>query len=107
MAMTASAPRRSAMGTKSEASLRRAATLIPVILPSCRACAGRRARQEKEHYTMATPRTVMWTYTWDLADEGIDPALVAIKNVARMESVSLAVAYHISTFFLPHNPKRQ
>src|SRR5919202_6200414 len=56
---------------------------------------------------MATPRTVMWTYPWDLADEGLDPALDAIQHTARVETVSLAVAYHISTYFLPHNPRRQ
>ncbi len=56
---------------------------------------------------MPAPRTLMWTYPWDLADEGIDPALDAIQQTARVEAISLAVAYHISTYFLPHNPRRQ
>lgn len=56
---------------------------------------------------MAVPRTVMWTYTWDLVDEGLDAPLAAIMETARTESISLAVAYHISTYFLPHNPRRQ
>ena len=56
---------------------------------------------------MSMPRTVMWTYTWDVADEGVQPALDAIRHTARCDTVSLAVAYHISTYFLPHNPRRQ
>ncbi len=47
------------------------------------------------------------TYTWDLVDEGIDNALDNIQNTAGLNDVSLAVSYHISTYFLPHNPKRQ
>ncbi|HEV2125027.1 MAG TPA: hypothetical protein VGW38_19945, partial [Chloroflexota bacterium] len=53
-----------------------------------------------------TPRTVMWTYPWDLADGGIDRPLEAIREKAGIETVSLAVAYHISTYFLPNNPAR-
>ncbi|MGH2350970.1 MAG: hypothetical protein ACRDJN_05085 [Chloroflexota bacterium] len=56
---------------------------------------------------MSMPRTVMWTYPWDLADEGVEPALEAIAGTAKVEAISLAVAYHISTYFLPHNPRRQ
>jgi len=49
----------------------------------------------------------IFTYPWDLNDEGIERALDVIQNDAEMNGVSLAVAYHISTYFLPHNPRRK
>ncbi|MBI3973134.1 MAG: hypothetical protein HY332_17805 [Chloroflexi bacterium] len=55
---------------------------------------------------MAVPRTIMWAYPWDLSDEEVEPALRAIAQTAKVEAVSLAVAYHVSTYFLPHNPRR-
>lgn len=47
------------------------------------------------------------TYPWDLADEGIDRALDNIQDRAGLTDVSLAMSYHVSTYFLPHNPVRQ
>lgn len=55
---------------------------------------------------MTVPRTLMWTYPWDLQDEGIVLALDAIAGTSKVEAISLAVAYHISTYFLPHSPRR-
>lgn len=52
------------------------------------------------------PPSMMWTYPWDLYDTGIDPTLEAIASKAKLEAVSLAVSYHISTYFLPQNPRR-
>jgi hypothetical protein len=49
----------------------------------------------------------IFTYPWDLHDEGPDRALDVIQHEARLNGVSLAAAYHISTYFLPHNPKRK
>ena len=47
------------------------------------------------------------TYPWDLVDEGVDNALDNIQHIAGLNDVVLALSYHISTYFLPHNPKRQ
>ena len=51
-------------------------------------------------------RATIYTYPWDLTDEGIDPALDTIAHTAGLNSVSLAQSYHVSTYFLPHNPRR-
>lgn len=49
----------------------------------------------------------LFTYPWDLHDEGIDRALDVMTGTAGMTSICLAVSYHISTYFLPHNPRRK
>ena len=51
-------------------------------------------------------RATIYTYPWDLTDEGIDSALDTIAHTAGLNSVSLAQSYHVSTYFLPHNPRR-
>jgi hypothetical protein len=51
--------------------------------------------------------TTIFTYPWDLSDDGLDKALDVIQGEAHLGGVSLAVAYHIGTFFLPHNPRRK
>ena len=51
--------------------------------------------------------TTIFTYPWDLSDDGLERALDVIQGEAGLGGVSLAVAYHIGTFFLPHNPKRK
>src|SRR6516225_3461368 len=58
---------------------------------------------------MPEPKTLktIFTYPWDLNDDGIDRALDVIQNEAQLNGVSLAFAYHIATFFLPHNPRRK
>lgn len=54
------------------------------------------------------PRTAaLFTYPWDLADEGVDRAAARIKELTGIREVQLATSYHISTYFLPHNPKRK
>lgn len=55
----------------------------------------------------AKPFTTIFTYPWDLHDDSLNRALDVIQNEAGVQGVSLAVAYHIGTFFLPHNPKRK
>ena len=51
-------------------------------------------------------RATIYTYPWDLADEGIDQALDRIADTAGLHSVSLAQSYHVPTYFLPRNPLR-
>jgi len=48
----------------------------------------------------------MWTYLWDLADEGYSQALSRMKDNG-LTAVSLACAYHAGKFLAPHNPKRK
>ena len=48
----------------------------------------------------------LYTYPWDLADEGIDEALDRFADLTGCEEVMLTPCYHQSTYFLPHNPKR-
>jgi hypothetical protein len=50
--------------------------------------------------------TSIYTYPWDLTDEGLDRSLDRIANLARCQEVMLAVSYHLATYFLPHNPRR-
>ena len=51
-------------------------------------------------------RATIYTYPWDLSDEGVDNALNTIADTAGLNSVSLAQSYHVSTYFLPHNLRR-
>jgi hypothetical protein len=51
--------------------------------------------------------TTIFTYPWDLPDDGLEQALDVIQNEAGLGGVSLAAAYHVGTFFLPHNPRRK
>jgi hypothetical protein len=48
----------------------------------------------------------MWTYLWDIVDEGYDQVF---RNLADngLSSISLATAYHAGKFLEPHNPKRK
>lgn len=49
-------------------------------------------------------RAGIFTYPWDLADEGHDLALGRIAG-AGLTAVNLACAYHAGRFLLPHNPR--
>lgn len=48
----------------------------------------------------------MWTYLWDLVDEGYEQVF---RNLSenRLTCLSLATAYHAGKFLAPHNPKRK
>ena len=49
-----------------------------------------------------------YTYPWDLSDEGIDAAGSAIASATGQGGgVLLALSYHVSTYFSPHNPVRK
>ena len=50
---------------------------------------------------------VIWTYPWDLLDEGVDTALARIANEGGMKAVSLSHSYHNVKHLRPHNPKRK
>jgi hypothetical protein len=49
-----------------------------------------------------------YAYPWDLADEGVDEASGAIARATGPGGgVLLALSYHVSTYFSPHNPLRK
>jgi hypothetical protein len=48
----------------------------------------------------------MWTYLWDIVDEGYETPLQLLKQNG-LTHVSLAAAYHAGRFLLPHNPRRK
>ncbi|MCY3800718.1 MAG: hypothetical protein OXG46_03985 [Chloroflexi bacterium] len=45
----------------------------------------------------------LWTYPWDVADDGLDDALATIRDVAGCNGVSLTAAYHNFTQLRPHS----
>ena len=47
----------------------------------------------------------MYTYPWDLSDEGPEVSLERISNLAGCREVMLASSYHVSNYFLPHHPR--
>ena len=48
----------------------------------------------------------LYTYPWDLADEGVDAALSRIIDLSGCRELLLTPCYHRSIYFLPHNPRR-
>jgi len=46
----------------------------------------------------------IWTYPWDLLDEGVEPALDRIQ-AAGLTGIALAAGYHAGVLLLPHNPR--
>ena len=48
----------------------------------------------------------IFTYPWDLTDEGLDVSLARIADTAACREIMLTPSYHVSTYFLPHNPRR-
>lgn len=54
----------------------------------------------------AVRSATMWTYLWDLADEGYREVLGRLHDHG-VSGISLATAYHAGKFLAPHNPKRR
>jgi hypothetical protein len=50
---------------------------------------------------------IIWTYPWDVHEEGVDTALSRIANEGGMQAVSLAHSYHNVKHLRPHNPGRK
>ena len=47
----------------------------------------------------------LYTYPWDLSDDGVEEALDRIVDLTGCTEIQLAPSYHVSNYFLPHNPK--
>lgn len=56
---------------------------------------------------MSIDRTLLWSYLWDLVDEGLDRSLPAIAGDLGVDAVSVAALYHSGKFLLPRNPRRR
>lgn len=50
--------------------------------------------------------SMLYTYPWDLADEGLDVSLGRIAELTGCQEVLLTPCYHRSEYLLPHNPRR-
>ncbi|MBB1251542.1 hypothetical protein [Rhizobium sp. G21] len=46
----------------------------------------------------------MWTYPWDIQDQGIDGALGDLRDRAGLNTISLATSYHAGRFLQPRSP---
>lgn len=46
----------------------------------------------------------LYAYPWDLTDEGVDDALDRIVDYTACTEILLTPSYHVSNYFLPHNP---
>jgi hypothetical protein len=79
-----------------------AAGSVPLAAALARPLAHSLDRKHNSHSFTAS----MWSYLWDLADEGYGSALNRMKDNG-LTCVSLACAYHAGKFLAPHNPKRK
>jgi hypothetical protein len=48
----------------------------------------------------------IWTYAWDLADEGVDHVMGWAAD-SGLQALQVATAYHAGWFIHPHNPKHR
>lgn len=51
-------------------------------------------------------RLAMWTYPWDVLDLGIEAVGADLAGRARLNTISLATAYHAGRFLQPRSPAR-
>lgn len=48
--------------------------------------------------------TTMWTYLWDLVDDGLDEAVTRLREQVGLDAISIATAYHTYQQLRPHRP---
>jgi hypothetical protein len=49
----------------------------------------------------------MWTYPWDVQDQGLDRLVADLKDRAGLNMVSLATSYHAGRFLQPRSPRQK
>ncbi len=49
----------------------------------------------------------MWTYPWDIDDLGRDTVIAELRDTARLNTISIATAYHAGRFLQPRSPARK
>lgn len=50
---------------------------------------------------------LMWSYPWDLLDEGVDEAIGRMHDRAVVTDVAVTTFYHAGKFLHPNNPRRR
>lgn len=48
--------------------------------------------------------TTMWTYLWDLVDDGLEDAVKRLRHEIGLDAISIATAYHTFEQLRPHRP---
>lgn len=46
----------------------------------------------------------MWTYPWDIQDQGLDGTVADLRDRAGLNTISLATSYHAGRFLQPRSP---
>jgi hypothetical protein len=49
----------------------------------------------------------MWTYPWDIQDQGIDGTFADLRDRAGLNTISLATSYHAGRFLQPRSPEQK
>ncbi|PCK88288.1 hypothetical protein CPT32_04400 [Rhizobium sophoriradicis] len=49
----------------------------------------------------------MWTYPWDIQDQGLDAIAAEFRNRAGLNTISLATSYHAGRFLQPRSPQQK
>lgn len=49
----------------------------------------------------------MWTYPWDIQDQGVKGAFADLRDRAALNTISLATSYHAGRFLQPRSPKQK
>ncbi|MBY5455697.1 hypothetical protein HFO89_04940 [Rhizobium leguminosarum] len=49
----------------------------------------------------------MWTYPWDIQDQGLDAFAAELRGRAGLTTVSLATSYHAGRFLQPRSPQQK
>ncbi|MBY5368216.1 hypothetical protein HFO93_11110 [Rhizobium leguminosarum] len=49
----------------------------------------------------------MWTYPWDIQDQGLDAFAAELRGRAGLNTVSLATSYHAGRFLQPRSPRQK
>ncbi|MSR81582.1 MAG: hypothetical protein EXS58_01445 [Candidatus Latescibacteria bacterium] len=53
------------------------------------------------------PYSTLWTYLWDLVDDGIEESVHFLKQEVRLDAISVATAYHTFQQLRPQRPGRK
>ncbi|MEZ2222711.1 hypothetical protein [Rhizobium sp. RCC_161_2] len=49
----------------------------------------------------------MWTYPWDIQDQGVDQTVSDLRDRAGLNTISLATSYHAGRFLQPRSPTQK
>ncbi|ANL74609.1 hypothetical protein AMC83_PB00279 (plasmid) [Rhizobium phaseoli] len=49
----------------------------------------------------------MWTYPWDIQDQGLDLIAAELRNRAGLNTISMATSYHAGRFLQPRSPRQK